>query len=138
MSKLSSKLKSLNGYKKVQVGTSSPEKLLLMVYNGSIKFLKTAKLLRRKKKGDRSKIYILKAIACVVELISTLNHDESPEIARSLKSLYVYIVDILRKSIQSETDDGIDESLDIMSTLREAWEEAFIIAKTSSSLQKTG
>jgi len=134
---LSSKMRSLNGYKKVQVNTSSPEKLLLMVYGGAIKFLKKARLLAKKDLRHKANVYILKAIAALVELIATLNHDESPEIAGALKKLYVYAMEQLRQSINEDNIEGIDEAINILSQLKSSWEEAFS-SQDSSTLQMTG
>lgn len=122
---MSQNLKNLNGYRQVQVTTSSPEKLLLMVYGGAIKFLKKAKILMGKGQNDKAYLYILKAIAALVELISTLNHQESPEIAGALKKLYVYSMERLRYSIQSGEPGPIDEVVEILSELKASWEEAF-------------
>jgi flagellar protein FliS len=113
-----------NDYKKVQIKTATPEKLLIMCYDGILKFLRTSKLLISKSQKEKSDIYILKASNVILELIATLKPDESPEFAAALKSLYIYILDRLRESIRTGNEDGIDYAINIITQIKQTWEEA--------------
>ncbi|MCD4783769.1 MAG: flagellar export chaperone FliS [Candidatus Eremiobacteraeota bacterium] len=117
--------RSIKGYQKVQVGTASPQKLLLMVYDGTLKFLKMAKMLIQKDQADRARVYVFKATLALLELISSLDCDNSPEISNALKSLYVYLLDKLKIVLQNNSIEDIDEITGILESLKEAWKEAF-------------
>jgi len=117
--------RSIKGYRKVQVGTASPKKLLLMVYEGTLKFLKMAKMLIEKNQADRARIYLFKAIQALLELIASLDCDKSPEISNALKNLYVYSLDKLRGVLQNNSTQDIDEITRILESLKDAWKEAF-------------
>jgi flagellar secretion chaperone FliS len=128
---------SIKGYRQVQVETATPEKLLIIVYECAIKFLKTAKLLMEKGLYDKSAPYVLKATAAIIELIATLNTEKSPDIADALKKLYIYCMDRLRKAIRDRSIEDLDEAIKVMSTLKDAWDEAFAVGGPQS-LKKTG
>jgi flagellar secretion chaperone FliS len=128
---------SIKGYRQIQVETATPEKLLIMVYECTIKFLKMARLLMEKQLYDKSAPFVLKATAAIIELIASLDVERSPDIAGALKKLYIYCMDRLRKAIQERTPEDVDEVIKVISTLKEAWEEAFA-AGVDQSLGKTG
>ncbi len=116
--------KKSKDYKLVQIKTAPPEKLLIMCYDGLLKFLKTAKLLTEKGQADKSSVYILKATNVIVELIASLKPEESPEFAENLKNLYIYLIERLRESLEKGTVDGIDYVIDVIASLKDTWEEA--------------
>ena len=116
--------KKRKDYKLVQIKTATPEKLLVMCYEGLIKFLKTSKLLMEKGQNEKSNIYILKASNVIIELIASLKPEESPEFAENLKNLYIYLIGKLRNSMEEGNCEGIDYTLNVISSLKETWEEA--------------
>lgn len=116
--------KKRKDYRQVQVNTAAPEKLLIMCYDGLLKFLKTSRLLLEKGQKEKSDIYILKAVNVLVELIATLNSDESPDFSNNLRNLYVYLMGRLRDTMQSGNIEGIEYSINVISQLKDAWEEA--------------
>jgi len=118
--------RNLQGYRKIHVGTASPGKLLLMVYEGTLKFLRTAKMLMEKNQSGRASVYILKAASALIELISCLDFDKSPEIADTLKNLYVCLLSRLRNALQDNSIKEIEETINILGTLKDSWEEAFL------------
>lgn len=125
----------------MQIDTASPQKLLLMVYDGTLKFLKMAKMLIQKNQANRARIYIFKATSALLELIASLDCDKSPEISNALKSLYVYSFDKLRTVLQNNSIEDIDEITRILESLKEAWKEAFSSAgdeRTNLSRQGMG
>jgi len=125
-----------NDYRQVQIKTATPEKLLVMCYDGILKFLRTAKLLISKNQKEKSDIYILKASNVILELIATLRHDEAPEFASALKSLYIYILDRLRESVRTGNEDGIDYAINTITQIRQTWEEALGANTENSSLEQ--
>ena len=82
-------------YKKVDVSTASQNKLIIMLYDGAIKFLETACAAMDKKHGvEEAHNNILKAQEIIYELLSSLNY-EAGEIAERLASIYTKLM-ILR------------------------------------------
>jgi flagellar secretion chaperone FliS len=132
--------RSIQDYNDVKYGSATPEKLLLMVYDGAIKFLRTAKFLREKDQESKAQVQIFKACDCVAELLATLNYDASPDISAALQGVYLHILEGLRLSIKNGTNKEVDESLMMLGSLKTTWEEAFSLQdkQQETALQKTG
>jgi flagellar secretion chaperone FliS len=85
--------KSANAYQTTHVTTASPEKILLMLYEGAIKFTMIAKQRMVEKKIAEKGKYISKALAIIGELMNTLDHDKGGQLAADLENLYVFMMD---------------------------------------------
>ncbi len=62
-----------------------------------------------------------KAIAIVIELRETLDHDVAPELTRRLDALYDYVT---RRLLYAQLNDdlhALDETLRLIAPVREAW-----------------
>lgn len=116
-------------YQNVQVTTSKPEKILIMLYDGAINFTKIAidKLARGDVAGKG--MYIGKAHAIVAELMDTLNHEVGGEIARQLERLYLYLIDEFVAANINNAPGHLENALRIMTTMRDTWVEAAEIVK---------
>ena len=77
-------------YKNMQIQTASQERLLIMLYEGAIKFINQGKLAFQDGKYDIGNECIKRAQDIVSELMSSLNF-ESGEVANNLFVLYEYI-----------------------------------------------
>lgn len=118
-----------NPYQKTQVTTSTPEKILIMLYDGALNFTKIAR--EKLVKGDRAGkgMYISKSQAIIAELMNTLNHSVAPVIARDLERLYIYMIDEYIAANISNNPVHLDNIIRIMTTMRDTWSEAIDIAK---------
>jgi len=118
-----------NQYQNVQVTTSNPEKILIMLYDGAINFTKIA--IEKLEKGDVAGkgLYIGKAHAIVAELMETLNHEVGGDISRQLQRLYNYLIDELVAANIKNNPEHLENAVRILSTMRDTWVEAGEIAK---------
>jgi len=124
-----------NQYKTTQVSTSSPEKLLLMLYDGAINFTKIAlEKMDAKDIAGKGK-YIGKAQAIVSELMNTLNHEVGGDISRRLEQLYIYLIDEYLKANIHNSSRALENALRILSVLRGTWVEAIDIWKKEREQQ---
>ena len=128
-------LGSGNPYQRNQVTTSTPEKILIMLYDGALNFTKIAR--EKIATGDRpgKGLYISKSQAIVAELMNTLNHDVAPVIARDLERLYVYIIDEYIAANISNNPIHLDNVIRIMTTMRDTWSEAIDLARRERSAE---
>lgn len=118
----------LKQYQTTQITTASPEKLLLMLYDGAIQYSLKAKGYIEQKNIQEAHNYLLKAQAIVTEFMSSLSFEPNPELAQNLYNLYEFInYKLVQANIKQDTK-MIDEALGILKTLKSAWEEAVIIA----------
>ena len=116
--------KNFNQYKKTQVTTASKETVLLMLFEGAIKFMKKAKTAIEASNIPEKGQNILKAHDIVSELLATLNHEVNPQLANQLESLYNFVTDeLVRANIHNKTEH-LDAAIKIMTILKEGWDQA--------------
>ena len=110
-------------YQKVQVTTADRLKLVVMLYDGAISYLKTAIKYLEENDMAAKGIYISKAQDIIDELNNSLNLNEGGEIASTLRKIYNFLYFYLVKANLKKDPRMIKEVIDILSTLREAWDE---------------
>ena len=114
-------LKATQAYLQTQVNTTSQGDLLIMLYDGAIKFLRQAKEKIAEKDYAQKGILITKAINVISELDESLNSQKGGELAQNLHKLYFYCNTRLLKANLELNTALIDEVLRILSALRSAF-----------------
>jgi len=110
-------------YRQVQVGTANQAKLILLVYEGAIRFSQQAK--EKIEAGDlESKgFYINKAYSAISELRKSLNFEAGKEIAASLERLYLFMGrQLIMANIKNEPK-LIELVINLLVQLRDAWKQ---------------
>ncbi|MDX9709125.1 MAG: flagellar export chaperone FliS [Trichloromonas sp.] len=114
----------MNQYFENQVNTASPEQLLIMLYNGAIRFVGEAEEAMASKKiayrGER----ISKSIAILSELSATLDHEIGGEIAANLAALYDYMIRTLLAANIHDDAGKLAEVREMLSGMRDTWLDA--------------
>lgn len=118
----------LNQYKKAQVQTASPEQILIMLYDGAIRFLNQAKVHMQNSDIEQSHTNIIKAQRILTEFMSSLDMDLGGEMAENLFNLYEYLHHRLVQANIKKDTEAIDEVLEHLRGLKATWEEAIKIA----------
>ncbi|MDR3208014.1 MAG: flagellar export chaperone FliS [Oscillospiraceae bacterium] len=109
-------------YRERNVMTASPGELTLMLYDGC---LKNVKLMRMNiEKGDVEKVHesAMKAQAILGELMRSLNLQY--EVSQELIPLYDFMIGELTAANISKTPEKTDAVLEILTDLRDAWQQA--------------
>jgi flagellar protein FliS len=119
----------LNQYQQTQVTTSSPDKILLMLYDGAINFSRIA--VEKAANGDKSERgkYVSKAQAIVAELMNTLDHEVCGDVAVQLERLYMFIINEYVKANANNSVSSLENTIKILSILRDTWVEAIETVK---------
>jgi flagellar secretion chaperone FliS len=102
-------------YKQTSVQSASKEKILLMLYEGCIRFMKQALAAIDKKDIAGRGMNIGKAFDIVNELNNTLNHEVN------LEQLYMFVNDQLTKANAKGDRKALEDGIRIMETLHEGW-----------------
>ena len=113
-------------YKKTQVNTANQAKLIIMLYDGAIKFINRAiELMPKDSVSNIEEVHnnIVKAQDIIYELTSSLNM-EVGEISQKLFSIYMYINSKLTLANVNKDDKPLKEVKKYLIELRNAWEEA--------------
>lgn len=122
-------------YKQTQVISASREKLLLMMYEGAIKFTKKAiHAIEEKNIADRC-TNIGRAYDIILELNNTLDHKVGGEVAKNLEQLYMFITERYTKANIGGQIEPLKEALKILETLYDGWVQAVEKLKKEESLK---
>ena len=114
-------VKGNNAYKKASVTTKDQGILILLLYDGAIRFLKTANKKIAEDNHEGAHNAIVKAKNIISELMTSLNTENSGRVGSSLKSLYVYMFNrLIDANIQKNTI-YVDEVCELMQELRDGW-----------------
>ena len=110
-------------YRQTQVDTASPTQLVVMLYDGAIRFLSLA----RQKMGPGDLVarntLLLKAQNIITHLISSLDIERGGDVAVNLQRLYTFmLLRIVEANVHDRTAP-IDEVVGLLRELRESWVE---------------
>ncbi len=112
-------------YRKNDISTSSPLKMVLMLYDGAITFLKKAVEFAEQGDIKNKNIYANKARDIIVEFNNSLNIQQGGEIAAKLRSLYFFMDRHLMISNWNNDIQGLNDVIDLLSNLREGWQDVY-------------
>ena len=115
--------KSFDEYKKTQIETANQGKLIVMLYDGAIKFLNIAIESMNPKTYDVVNTNILKTQDIINELLFSLNMNEGGEISKNLFNLYMYFKrELLQANVQKDAEI-IKKIVSLLKELRSAWDK---------------
>lgn len=115
--------KAAQAYFQTQLTTTSQGDLLLLLYEGAIKFLKQAKVKIEERDYAEKGILISKAMDVVAELDSSLNVQKGGDLAQNLHHLYFFCNTRLLKANMTLDTAIIDEVIKVLSGLQEAFQQ---------------
>ena len=114
-------------YRQVATQTASPGQLVLMLYDGALKFLEQARtgfvLTDPQAFHETINNNIIKAQAIINELSYSLNMRDGGEFAARLRGLYDYFDQRLMQSNLRKDQEGIEEVIGRLTVLRDSWAE---------------
>ena len=112
-------------YRQVATRTASPGQLVLMLYEGAIRFLERAQagfqLEDPVEYNTTINNNILRAQDIIRELDFSLNVDQGGELAQQLRRLYDYFDRVLLEANLRKDPTGIREVIERITVLRNAW-----------------
>ena len=111
-------------YKQTSIESASKEKLLLLMYEGAIRYIKRAMIAIDENDLAGKGLNIGLAYDVIMELNNTLNHEVGGEVASSLEQLYMFMTDQLTKANVSGEKEPLQDVLKILEKLHGAWTEA--------------
>lgn len=109
-------------YRQAQAETASKPKLLIMLYDGAIRFTKAGIEGISSRNYELANNNLVKSQAIIHELVSSLNFDYS--ISKDLVQVYEYMLRLLIEANLKKKVEPAEEVLGHLVELREAWVEA--------------
>lgn len=111
-------------YQQTQIDTAPPERLLLMLYDGAIRFCHGAIKAMENRDPAAANNYCLKVQNILTELMVTLRMDVGGDLARNLFDLYEYMHGRMVQANVKKDPAIAKEVAGHLKELREAWTQA--------------
>ena len=133
--------KVAKSYKASSVQTASPGKLVLMLFDGYLRFTSAAKKAWDEpdiiKKNEGINNNLIRAQNIVTELQSSLDMTVPGDLPGTLYRLYDYVLTNLQQANISKDPQKVVEADKVISELREAWAEMLLQNPENSSPSTT-
>jgi len=117
-------------YLRNQILSASPEQILLMLYDGAIRFTRQAILGVEENNLEMMTHGIRRAMAIITEFSSTLNHEIGGAIADNLDALYHFMVRELTLANLHHDKEKLHVVENLLVGLRATWAEAIEINRS--------
>jgi flagellar protein FliS len=114
-------MNGIGAYQQAAVGTQSKGRLIVMLYDGAIKFLKLAVRELEAQNYAAKGQYINRAQDIIDELNAVLDMEAGGEIAENLRKLYVFMGRRLTQANSSRDPQMIEEVIGLLEELNLSW-----------------
>ncbi len=114
-------MKGVEIYQDAAVTTQSSGRIVVMLYDGAIKFLKLAIQEMEANNPEGKGLYITKALDVIHELNTVLDIKAGGEIAQNLRSMYLFMIRHLSNANLKQDADMIREVIGLLEELNEGW-----------------
>jgi flagellar secretion chaperone FliS len=127
----------LQQYQTGAVQTASPGQLVVMLYDGFLRFAAQAQDALERDDIGSAAVPLTKAQAIITELRVSLDMSQGV-IASNLASLYIYVTERLSEGRIKKDPSQIVEARKVMADLREAWVKIAATPKPVSTAPRVG
>jgi flagellar protein FliS len=108
-------------YQDSSISTQSKGRLIVMLYDGAIRFMKMAIVEMEKKNYEAKGRYINRALDIISELNVVLDMDAGGEIAGNLRQLYVFMNNRLSEANIKCDPQMVRDVIKLMEELNRGW-----------------
>ena len=113
--------RGLSTYRQTQVQSRTPLELVVMLYDGALKFLHLTRNAIERRDLHARRAASSRALAIISELQSTLNLEAGGEIALRLDELYGFVNLRILDATKDNAVAPLDEAVRVLELLRESW-----------------
>jgi flagellar protein FliS len=113
-------LQAQQAYQQNSIMSASPEQLVVMLYDGAVRFLVQAAAAMSEGSIPVANGRLRRAEAILDELIATLDHSAG-EIAEQLEAIYVFCRQHLVEAQLEQDPDKVEAVIRLLGDLRESW-----------------
>jgi len=114
---------AINAYAQNAARIESQEKLVLMLYEGILKFTAQAKKCIEVNDIEKKVYWVNRTIDIFAELINSLDHVKGGDVAEYLNGLYCHQIYILTQANLDDTSEHLDTVIKVTKGLMEAWKD---------------
>lgn len=127
----------LNIYRKTATTTASPGELVLMLFDGALRFMTAAEIGFQEenfaRRNEQIHNNILRAQAIITELQATLNMEVGGEFSENLYRLYDFMQTQLSQANREKNLDKIKIVAGFVQDIREAWAQMLLQTATEQA-----
>lgn len=124
-------------YQNQSIQTAAPDRLLIMLFEGALRFLREAMDAIDKRDYTTANNKNVRVQDIVNELIITLNHEVGGEISKNLQSIYQYLLERLVEANIKKDRAVLEEVYAHLKELHEAFKEAAQIVRSEKGRSGT-
>jgi len=110
-------------YRQNIVETASPTRLVVMLYDGAIRFLSQALTAMQAGQHVQQSVLIGKALSIISHLHDTLDVETGSAFARSLTGIYTALLKTLTQANIEDQPKPVEDAIGVLRELRETWAE---------------
>jgi len=110
-------------YRQNSVETASPTRLVVMLYDGAVRFLSQGLTAMQAGQHVQQSILIGKAQAIIAHLHDTLDTEIGSAFAQSLAKIYTALLATLTQANIEDSPKPVENAIEILRELRETWAE---------------
>lgn len=108
-------------YQKAAVTTVDQRKLIVMLYDGAIRYLTVAAEKLEENDHYEGHTNLIRGKSIVAELLASLNLEQGGEIARNLQRLYTYMFNELVDANVNKDASRVHQVINLLKELRVGW-----------------
>ena len=120
-------------YMRDQILNASPEKIIVLLYDGAIKSLDESRQHIQDADPFRFTELVINAQQIISELIGALKVDIYPELVINLSRLYEFMYQHLVRAQLEKNEEKINQVIHLLKGLRDSWKEAIDKAKDEAA-----
>lgn len=125
---------NLQTYRDLQLRTTDPGTVLLMLYQGAIDALKQAIVHLGAMDFAQKGACVLRAHDIITQFVISLDHNVGGEITQNLEQLYRYMLDQILMGNINNDPKPLETVASLLSTLKTGWEEAVVVQRKKAAV----
>ncbi len=120
----------LTSYRDVQTATADPARLVIVLLDGTVRFLTQAQRALERDDGITFVQSVARANRVILHLASTLDYEAGGDIAVDLARLYDFMFHHLVEAMSKKSEANVAEVLRVIRTIRDGFETAIASARS--------
>lgn len=114
-------MKGIEAYQENTITTQSQGRIVVMLYDGAIKFLKQALPAMQENNYEAKSKYLSKAEDIINELNTVLDMEAGGEIATNLRALYMFMIRQVHEANLKNDGSKIEDVIKLLEELNKSW-----------------
>ncbi|MEK7773356.1 MAG: flagellar export chaperone FliS [Deltaproteobacteria bacterium] len=115
-------MNNIRQYQEIQIMTADRVRIVIMLYEGVVRFNKCAQKAIEEKNVEARTNFINRSLAIISELSNVLNMEEGKEVAANLARLYEFVNEQLMRANMRNVSAPLEVVNRIMTELKAGWE----------------